>query len=34
MRLSQKRNEKWTQYQIKVEETILENVKNYAAVDR
>ena len=34
MRLSQKRNEKWTQYKIQVEETILENVKNYAAVDR
>ena len=34
MRLSQKINEKWNQYQVQVEKTILESFKNYAAVDR
>ena len=33
MRFSQKRN-KLAQFQIKVEEKILKNVKNYAVVDR
>ena len=33
LRLCERKNEKWNQYTVKVEQNIYENIKNYVAID-